>query len=148
VDTLHDLHARDLRLMQEELDRRLGDLRQLLAERLAAQNAALEKVDSALAVRFESVNEFRKTLSDQTGTFVTRQELTAMLDTVRAAADRNQDRLNSLELRVSTKLEQLGSRQEGESLVGSTRRIDLGLIFQVLAIAAVIVSSLFVAFKK
>jgi len=39
-----------------------------------SNNKAIEKVEIATEKRFESVNEFRQTLSDQTKTFITRSE--------------------------------------------------------------------------
>lgn len=148
VDTLRESHEHDIRLLQEEIDRRLVDLRLLLAERFAAQEKTIARTDTAVALRFESVNEFRQTLSDQTKTFVSRPELAASRESLESSITRVTDRLNGLELRVSTRLEQLGGRQEGGTLVGSTRRIDLALIFQALALAGVIVSLLFVAFRR
>lgn len=146
VDTIHEMHERDVRLMQEEIDRRLSDLRILLAERFEAQSKAIERTDTAVSLRFESVNEFRRTLSDQTATFISRPEHVAALDAINALITRNQERINDLELRVSAKLEQIGGRQEGGALIGSTRRVDLALIFQVMAVLGAIAGVIIVAF--
>jgi hypothetical protein len=42
--------------------------------RFQSQQQAVNKAESAAEKRFESVNEFRRTLSDQTATFLTRNE--------------------------------------------------------------------------
>jgi hypothetical protein len=48
---------------------------------LAAADKAISKGDIATEKRFESVNEFRQTLSDQTKTFISRVEFEALRDT-------------------------------------------------------------------
>jgi hypothetical protein len=60
----------------------------LLAQEKAVQTAmvaaekAVAKAETANEKRFESVNEFRKTLSDQTASFPSRVELNALADRV------------------------------------------------------------------
>jgi Flp pilus assembly protein TadB len=46
---------------------------------LAVANQAREKADLAIEKRFESVNEFRNTLKDQQGTYITRNEVYALV---------------------------------------------------------------------
>lgn len=46
---------------------------------LTASKEAVGKAETATEKRFDSVNEFRKTLSDQTGTFPTRDEVNAQI---------------------------------------------------------------------
>lgn len=48
---------------------------------LNAAKEAVTKAESANERRFESVNEFRATLSDQAGTFISRLEFESMRDT-------------------------------------------------------------------
>jgi len=48
---------------------------------LAAADKAVSKAEAATEKRFESVNEFRQTLSDQTRSFVSRVEFDAVRDT-------------------------------------------------------------------
>ena len=49
---------------------------------LTAAKEAVAKAEIAAEKRFDSVNEFRKTLSDQTGTFIPRPEYTQRLDSI------------------------------------------------------------------
>jgi hypothetical protein len=66
----------------------------LLAQEKAVQTAmvaaekAVTKAETANEKRFESVNEFRKTLSDQTASFPSRVELQALADRVTDLATR------------------------------------------------------------
>jgi hypothetical protein len=48
---------------------------------LAAADKAVSKAESATEKRFESVNEFRQTLSDQTRSFISKVEFEAVRDT-------------------------------------------------------------------
>lgn len=63
----------------------LGHIRALLVEkdkrdeqRFKAMETAILKAETAVEKRFESVNEFRQTLSDQTNSFVSRVEFNAL----------------------------------------------------------------------
>jgi len=49
---------------------------------MAAAEKAVTKAEVASEKRFESVNEFRKALSDQTSTFITRMEFSLLADKV------------------------------------------------------------------
>jgi len=55
---------------------------------LIAAEKAVAKAETANEKRFESVNEFRKTLSDQTASFPSRVELQALADRVADQATR------------------------------------------------------------
>lgn len=55
---------------------------------LTAAEKAVAKAETANEKRFESVNEFRKTLSDQTASFPSRVELQALADRVSDLATR------------------------------------------------------------
>jgi len=78
LSTLHEhlgqiLHERDQRYEQ-----RFADLEKSLTVALAASEKAILKAESATERRFDAVNEFRATLSDQAQQFVTRAENNAV----------------------------------------------------------------------
>lgn len=77
------LDERDLRYQQ-----RFDAQAQAIKDAFQASKEAISKADNATEKRFEGVNEFRQTLSDQASRFVTRAELEAWKDqaTDRAAA--------------------------------------------------------------
>jgi hypothetical protein len=58
-----------------------------------AAEKAVTKQEIATEKRFESVNEFRQTLTDQAGTFMTRGEAQASLASAERAASADHDRL-------------------------------------------------------
>jgi hypothetical protein len=85
----HHHHCEQRLLALETLiDAKLTTLRtiiELQAEKsvtaLAASDKAILKAEIAVEKRFESVNEFRQTLLDQTNTFISRVEFEALRDT-------------------------------------------------------------------
>lgn len=77
------LAAKDLRDQQ-----RFDAQSQALAAALLAAEKAVDKANTANEKRFESVNEFRQALTDQTSTFPSRVELNALSDRVTDLATR------------------------------------------------------------
>lgn len=70
--------VRELNLIVNERDRQYGQRfdaqEKAVAAALAAAKEAVVKAEAASEKRFDSVNEFRNTLKDQTATFITRGE--------------------------------------------------------------------------
>lgn len=83
-------HDKDIRAMEKSIEA----LERLMDSKFEAQNQAVDAAHVAMQARFESVNEFRATLSDQTKTFVTR----AVMD---ASVNELTRRVNSLENRMA-----------------------------------------------
>ncbi len=73
-----ELSLSQLKIVIDERDRQYGQRfdaqEKAVAAALAAAKEAVTKAEVAAEKRFDSVNEFRNTLKDQTGTFVTRNE--------------------------------------------------------------------------
>jgi hypothetical protein len=76
IEALRELKAHDFASILVRFDE--GKL--ALATALAAVTDTNHKSDRAIEKRFDSVNEFRQTLSDQTQTFMTRSELLVTQD--------------------------------------------------------------------
>lgn len=66
--------------LKEHIDTKFADRQKLLDERYETQSEAIRKAESATEKRFEGVNEFRHTLSDQAARFMSRDEAIARLD--------------------------------------------------------------------
>ena len=64
---------------------------------LSAADKAISKADHATEKRFESVNEFRQTLSDQTKSFISRIEFEALRDASAARVADLSSRLDKIE---------------------------------------------------
>ena len=74
VETRLNLLTEQIKNMGNRFDEQLREADVHYEQRFRAQIEATSKADTASERRFESVNEFRKTLTDQTLTFVTRNE--------------------------------------------------------------------------
>lgn len=77
VDTLKQHYDKLREADQIAIQAALVTQEKAVAAALAATKEAMLKAETASEKRFESVNEFRKTLSDQTNTFLPRSEYNA-----------------------------------------------------------------------
>lgn len=104
---------------------------------LASADKAVSKAEMATERRFDSVNEFRQTLSDQAAQFVTRREFEAL----RMAGTERMDELKEWVDRTS------GERSGGRAKVGDQRAALAAyigvatLIISIIIVAANIVTS-------
>jgi hypothetical protein len=89
----------------------------------AAAEKAVAKAEAATEKRFESVNEFRKTLSDQTASFPSRVELQALADRV---AD------------LATRLDKAEGRNRGVSASVATMLAVGGLLLGLLGVVVAV----------
>jgi hypothetical protein len=78
-------HAKDL------LAERLSGQERVFGERFEAAEKAIEKAEAATEKRFDSVNEFRAQLADQTASFATRESQEALMKSLTALIERNRD---------------------------------------------------------
>lgn len=84
---------------------RLDDLKILLMERHQAMNTAVITALASTDKRFEGVNEFRAQLADQTATYITRAEASALFTASSAALAADHDRLAEMVPRGEMKLQ-------------------------------------------
>lgn len=121
------------------LETRIMDHIKSLRETATAQSSALEralvKADAATEKRFDSVNEFRKQLSDQTATFIPRGE--------HAARDKALDDRLSL---MTSRINELEAQHRG--MLSSRGRIDVVQIFTSASAIAAVVSVVYVIATK
>jgi len=144
TDTLHQHLSRRMDDLDRALSRRMDDADKAIQAALVSAEKAVGKAEAASERRFEGVNEFRQTLSDQAATFPTRGEVAAQIERVNAEATRNTARLGELELRLTSRLDQGEGADKGASSFRSEHRLDVStgltaasvlLGFLVLAIA-------------
>jgi hypothetical protein len=93
-----------------------------IAAAFDASNKAIEKSDAAAEKRFESVNEFRQTLTDQTATFIPRAEADRVATSTAEKIQALTDRLN---------------RMDGQ---GEGSKITMGKLGAALAAAGTVIS--------
>jgi len=109
-------------LIQTEIQhiREIMDERQLqTATQFAAQKEAVAKAETSDEKRFESVDIFRRQLSEQMANVMSRQEadvrITGISEKLDAESKRNTERTNELELRLTNQLTLMqGNKQGGQ----------------------------------
>lgn len=121
------------------LDARLAEIDRRYEQRFSAQeaavlaalvsaNAATNKAEAATDRRFESVNEFRQALTDQTATFITRAEAEARIGA-------NAEKIADLFDRVNL----MGGRQAGSTDTRSFLIASVGVLIGLAAVATSII---------
>jgi hypothetical protein len=175
TQTIHDELDGQLGHLQRQVDQRfeasketLVALKVMLDERYATQTKALDaafkaaeqavavalanaekatvKAETAADKRFDAVNEFRQTLTDQASTFLPRTEYDAARTALSDRIAFNADRVGALELRLTSRLDRGEGSDAGTAAFRTERRLDVGQLLQVLvaliAVAAVVVAVL------
>lgn len=77
IEGLRSSFSAQIIAQKEAINAALVAAKDALTAALASAEKAIAKAEEASDKRFESVNEFRQTLSDQTSTFIARNEYTA-----------------------------------------------------------------------
>lgn len=113
TDTAFKAANRAIEQAHEATNAAIGKVERALDERFSAQALALSKQESATEKRFDAVNEFRAQLSDQAGTFMPRSESEVRAQGLTEKLEANSDRINKLELRVSSRLDLADGRSAG-----------------------------------
>lgn len=106
---------------------------------LAASDKAVSKAEVANEKRFESVNEFRKTLSDQSHTFIARTEASAAIT---ALADRVDAALRGVDIQVADlkgRLDRAEGRSGGFSSSGAILVAAVGFLATLISIVTGII---------
>jgi hypothetical protein len=153
---------------QLQLDQRFGavyvkaaDLQTLFRQRmddadssiklaLAAAETAVNKAETAAEKRFDSVNEFRKTLSDQTASFVTKdrfQGLDEKVNDLASRLDRGEGASGGQREHMINSREQGRDSALAEQLRLQARQAQLQYLSLIIA-AVVLAVGIFAAFHK
>jgi len=104
-----DVQLRDLELRQQQrfeaqtkaIDAALAAADRAVQNAMTASEEAIIKAEVAIERRFEGVNEFRQTLSDQAHEFMTRAEGMTIIDRNTKDIQEVKDRLNTMQGRGS-----------------------------------------------
>lgn len=83
-----------IRTLRVFLEGQIAALRSAAALALSAQEKAANKLENQYDRRFEAANEFRATLNDQAGTFITRLEYETAHLALEDKFDKLNDRMN------------------------------------------------------
>lgn len=111
----------------------IRQVRDETAAALSASDKAIQKSETSMERRFESVNEFRAQLGDQAATFMPRKES-------EARHQQAQDKLNALEKQITEQLGSLRSRLDRYEGSAKGEQLTMGKIYAGLAAAATLIT--------
>lgn len=94
---------------------------------LASADRAVTKAEAASEKRFESVNEFRQTLSDQTSSFITRVEM----DAKHVAFDVKNQALSDKLDNIITRIDRIDGRTAGATSFANAVVIGISLLITI-----------------
>lgn len=116
IQGLRESFTAQIIAQKEAINAALVAAKDALTAALASAEKAIAKAEQATDKRFESVNEFRKTLSDQTGSFIPRNEYSVQyhsiadrLTSLESRLDRGEGRTSVSDPAVSDRVAKLGS---------------------------------------
>lgn len=118
--------------LKSHIDRRFEDQEKAVAAALEAAKEAVIKAEAAAEKRFDSVNEFRKSLSDQTATFIPRNEYDVQHKSLEARVQEVVDRLNTTQ-----------GQGEGSQITMSKIYAAIGGVGAILAILVLLANGIF-----
>jgi len=128
IKALSEFTSAESRASKEAVSAALAAVKEQSAAAMTAAEKAINKAELATEKRFEGVNEFRDTLSDQAATFLARTEYISGHKVL-------EEKMNSLDRRIVGLETEKTTKTEGISLVG---QIVIGLISIVSTITAVV----------
>lgn len=92
-------HGWTLDTLEKYLTSRIDGLKENLGTAMLAADKAIEKAESATERRFDSVNEFRETLADQSATLLPRAEYLVQHEAMKITISAVEKRLTAMESR-------------------------------------------------
>jgi len=150
---------RELAALRELLETRIGALDRLLSRRmddadkaisaaLASAEKAVTKAETSAERRFEAVNEFRKTLSDQASTFIPRGEYDTAYDALTGRVTANAERVAALELRLTSRLDRGEGSDAGAAGQRTDQRLNMSQVIAGIATLVAVVTLVLYVVKK
>lgn len=100
IDERDRQYAQRFAAQQDAVEAALASQKELSAQALAAAKEAVDKAEGAANDRFNSVNEFRSTLSDQASNFVNKSTAEARFNALEEKVNSVYDRLNASQNKV------------------------------------------------
>lgn len=128
--------------VDKEFHEHLVSARQETHAALDSADKAIHKQELAIEKRFDGVNEFRAQLSDQAQTFMPRKESDVRMDAITEKIDVNAERLNALQLQLSSRLDLNQGQAAGQRLTTSNLYAAVGALGGILTII-IIIATLF-----
>jgi hypothetical protein len=124
--------------LREYLTQQINAVERRTEQRFESMKQAVDLALQANERRFDSVNEFRATLSDQASHFVTRDTLEALSEKLQSSIDRNAEDLNKLSRRVDLR----EGQEAGSRLTAGKLYAAIGAAIAVLGLVIVVANYL------
>jgi len=148
VDTLREYLIQRITDQDRALSRRMDDADKAIQAALVSAEKAVTKAEGASERRFEGVNEFRKALSDQTGTFIPRAEFDAAHKSLTTQVTANSERMAALELRLTSRLDLGQGADTGTASAHNEQRLNTSQVIAALATLAAVVTLVLYIVKR
>ena len=145
---LRELLETRINALDRLLSRRMDDADRAITAALASAEKAVSKAETSAERRFEAVNEFRKTLSDQAGTFIPRGEYDTAYDALTGRVAANAERVAALELRLTSRLDLGEGTDRGTATARTDHRLDTSQVIAAIATLAAVLGFILYAVKK
>lgn len=123
----------------KEFHEHLEQVRVETAAALAAADKAIQKSEAAVEKRFDAVNEFRAQLSDQAASFMPRKESDVRMDALIERIDASAERINALQLQISSRLDLTQGQAQGSREATVERRASNSAVIGIVGIGITIV---------
>jgi Fe2+ transport system protein B len=114
------------------LDAAFKAAEQAVAVALSNAEKATQKAETAAERRFESVNEFRQSLSDQTQTFLPRQEYSVQHNSMAEQIQALATQMGAMDLRMTSRIDRLEASEEGVLTHQTQSRAATSITFQLI----------------
>ena len=130
------------------LDAAFKAAEQAVAVALSNAEKATAKAELAAERRFESVNEFRKALTDQTATFIPRAEYDTAHAALTERVTSSADRVAALELRLTSRLDRGEGSDAGAAGQRTDQRLNMSQVIAGIATLVAVVTLVLYVVKK
>jgi hypothetical protein len=148
VDTTREHLGQRINDLDRVLSRRMDDADKAIQAALVSAEKAVVKAETAAEKRFEGVNEFRKALSDQTGTFIPRAEFDAAQKALADRVTAGAERMAALELRLTSRLDLGQGADAGAAGQRTDQRLNISQVIAAIATLAAVLGFILYAVKK
>ncbi len=145
VDALDRLINLKIDAIEKRLDQRLGDSEDAVRVAFLSAEKAVAKAEVATEKRFEAVDKLRAQLAEQATVLISRNEATVRIDALSERLDadttRLQQRVNELELRVTSRLDIAEGSKKGVSGAIATLIAVTGLVVAIVVAVVTVIAT-------
>jgi len=128
--------------VDKEFHKHIRSVREETHAALMAADKAILKSEVSIEKRFDGVNAFRQQLAEQALSFMPRKEADVRMDALTEKIDSNLDRLNALQLQLSSRLDLSQGQQTGGREAIQEKRASNGMVLALVGMGITVVLAL------